>query len=297
MRDIRLKMECRSAVFHGPNYFLPECADCGVATIHDLSIFRYPETHPIERIKQFEKLFHSTLQRAQHLITDTEAIRQEVIAMFSWPADRITAVHLGVADSFRPLSPEGAGQVLGQYGLSHGAYCLCVSTIEPRKKIDALLGVYARLPVEMRRYYPLILVGSVGWKSEEVHRQIEQACAEGWLKYYGFVPEQDLPVLYAGARLFIYPSSYEGFGLPVLEAMASGVPVVTSNSSSLPEVAGGAALLIDPDDVDMLADNVHRGLTDEVWRATASSHGLAVAGRFTWNRCVEETVKVYGRLC
>ena len=105
-----------------------------------------------------------------------------------------------------------------------------------------------------------------------------------------------MPVLYAGARLFVYPSNYEGFGLPVLEAMASGVPVITSDSSSLPEVAGGAALLVDPDDGDSLAVCVQRGLTDEEWRASAATHGLAVAGRFTWNRCVEETVKVYSRL-
>jgi alpha-1,3-rhamnosyl/mannosyltransferase len=184
-------------------------------------------------------------------------------------------------------------QVLQQYALEHGNYSLCVSTIEPRKKIDALLDAYSCLPHDLRRRYPLVLIGSVGWKCEALHQRIERCCAEGWVNYFGYVPEADLPVLYAGARLFVYPSNYEGFGLPVLEAMASGVPVVTSDCSSLPEVAGGAALLVDPDEVDSLADCVQRGLTDEEWRLSASSHGLNVASRFTWDRCVEETVQVY----
>jgi glycosyltransferase involved in cell wall biosynthesis len=136
------------------------------------------------------------------------------------------------------------------YGLSHGSYSLCVTTIEPRKRIDSLLAAYARLPEKLRVVYPLILVGGKGWRSEHLHQAIDAAANAGWLHYLGFVPEDDLPALYAGARLFVYPSSYEGFGLPVIEAMASGVPVVTSNRSCLPEIASGAAKLVDPDDVE-----------------------------------------------
>jgi glycosyltransferase involved in cell wall biosynthesis len=138
-----------------------------------------------------------------------------------------------------------------------------------------------------------VLVGGRGWLSEKLHASIDRYQAEGWLRYLGFVPDEDLPALYAGARMFAFPSVYEGFGLPVLEALASGIPVVTSNRSSLPEVAGGAALLINPDDVDALREGIHKALEDDPWRATARALGLQVASAHTWERCTEQTLAVY----
>jgi alpha-1,3-rhamnosyl/mannosyltransferase len=182
---------------------------------------------------------------------------------------------------------------LAKYGLRHGGYALCVSTLEPRKKIAHLLQAYQCLPQRLREQTPLILIGSRGWLSEQLQQEIERLAQQGWLRYLGFVPEADLPALYAGARTFIYPSSYEGFGLPVLEAMASGVPVVTSNRSSLPEVTKGAALLVDPDDIDALSRSIEAGLSDQPWRDGAIASGLAVAQGFTWDRCIEQTVHVY----
>lgn len=293
LRDQRLKLQCRDRLFHGPNYFLPAYSGNGVATIHDLSVFRFPETHPVERIKQFEACFMATLGKASHLITDTEAIRREVIETFSWPEERITAIPLGVADSYRPHSPQEFSGILAGYGLEHGSYSLCVSTIEPRKKIDCLLSAYGRLPAAVRTRYPLVLVGSTGWNSDDLHKQIKRCCAEGWLRYLGFVPEESLPVLYAGARLFVYPSIYEGFGLPVIEAMASGVPVITSTDPALLEVAGASALTVDPEDDGALLQAITRGLEDFDWRVKAAEAGLLRAGQFTWSRCVEQTVQVY----
>ena len=165
--------------------------------------------------------------------------------------------------------------------------------MEPRKKIDRLLSAYRLLPQAVRQLYPLILVGSSGWLSEALLAEVARLSSQGWLKYLGFVPQSDLPALYAGARAFVYPSVYEGFGLPVLEAMASGVPVVASPFTSLPEVTRGAALLVDPDDVDALTSAVHRSLVDENWRQTAITSGLAVAQTFSWDRCADQTIKVY----
>ena len=293
LKEWRLKLQCRGRLFHGPNYFLPACADIGVATIHDLSVFRFPETHPAERIRQFETHFQATLARAAHLITDTEAIRREVMRTFAWPAERITAVPLGVSDSYRPHIADETVGVLSHYGLGHGGYCLCVSTIEPRKKIDDLLTAYGRLPTDLLKRFPLVLIGSAGWQSEGVHQHIESCCAKGWVKYFGYVSETDLPILYACARLFVYPSSYEGFGLPVMEAMASGVPVVTSTDPALVELSGMAALQIEPDDNDALLQGVVRGLEDDAWQEKASWAGLQRAGQFTWERCIELTVQVY----
>jgi alpha-1,3-rhamnosyl/mannosyltransferase len=168
-----------------------------------------------------------------------------------------------------------------------------VSTIEPRKLIDKLLAAYARLPEKMQLAYPLVLVGGVGWRSEHLHQAIKAGQSAGWLHYLGFVEEDDLTELYAGARLFVYPSSYEGFGLPVVEAMASGVPVVSSDRSCLQEITSGAAKLVNPDDVDMLRDSIEEALIDTVWRQEAIDKGLQVAALYSWDECIRRTVSVY----
>lgn len=296
LKERLLKWDCRGQVFHGPNYFLPACADIGVATVHDLSVFKFPETHPVARIKQFEREFYLSMSRAAHLITDSEATRQEVIGFLGWSSEKITTVPLGVSPQFAPASAPELAPCLRRYGLTFGAYALCVSTLEPRKKISNLLQAYLCLPQRVREQYPLVLIGSSGWLSESLHQDIKRLSLQGWLHYLGFVPESDLPALYAGARSFIYPSIYEGFGLPVLEAMASGVPVVASNRTSLPEVTQGAALLTDPDDIDALAVCIQRSLSDKPWRATTATTGLAIAQEFSWERCVEHTVRVYESL-
>lgn len=286
-------LACRGHVFHGPNFFIPEIADVGVATVHDLSIFKYPETHPTSRLREFEMHFKASMARAAHLITDSEATRQEVIAFLGWSERNITAVPLGVSPTFQQMDAATVAPVMARYGLSYKSYCLCVSTLEPRKKIVELLRAYQCLPEALRTRYPLVLVGGAGWLSEQLHADIDRLSAQCWLKYLGFILEQDLPALYAGARSFVYPSIYEGFGLPVLEAMASGVPVVASAFTSLPEVTQGAAQLVDPDDIDALAEALAISLCDETWCAAAIAQGRLVAASYSWERCIEQTVNVY----
>ncbi|KAF1018166.1 MAG: glycosyltransferase family 1 protein [Burkholderia sp.] len=285
----------RGHCFHSPNYFLPQGVRDGIVTIHDLSIFKYPETHPRERIEHFRINFDDSLKRAVHLITDSEAMRSEVATFFGWPEQKITAIPLGVPRGFRPSAEPDISPVLARYGLAYGRYALCVATLEPRKGIDSLIDAYGDLPSELRLACPLMLAGVRGWLSDDLMTRIRLAADENWLHYLGYVPEADLPMLYSGARAFCFPSRYEGFGLPVLEAMASGVPTLTSNASSLPEVAGGAAWLVEPDDRDALRDGLARVLTDEAWRATAARRGLAVAAEATWERCALHTLDVYRR--
>lgn len=294
-KDWYWQQACRGEVFHAPNYFLPHYAENGVVTVHDLSVFKFPETHPVERVKQFETLFRQTLDIATHLITDSEATRLEVMDFFAWPAERITSVHLGVSSDFTLRSADDLVPALIRFGLRPGGYALCVSTIEPRKRIDALLDAYAKLPDGLRKSYPLVLVGGKGWRSEHLHELIDRGQHAGWLHYLGFVPEADLPALYAGARVFAYPSIYEGFGLPVVEAMASGVPVVISDRSCLPEVAAGAACLVNPDDIDTMTAGLEMGLVDTEWRDTAIACGLQVAARYDWSECAKQTAAVYGK--
>ncbi|MFM0608135.1 glycosyltransferase family 1 protein [Paraburkholderia sediminicola] len=290
-----LKKQMRGAVFHAPNYFLPDCVESGIVTVHDLSVFKYPETHPIQRRRHFEVGFASTLARAAHIITDSEAIRLEVADFFGWSLDKITAIPLGVNEEFRPRVESELAESLRDRGLSFGNYSLCVSTLEPRKRVDQLVRTYGRLPVTLRQRFPLVLAGSSGWLSEDLQVEVKRGEQEGWLRYLGFVPEAQLPYLYAGARAFFFPSAYEGFGLPVLEALASGVPTLTSNCSSLPEVAGGAAWLVQPDDSDALMDGIEHVLLDESWRAAAIDRGLRVAGQRNWGACASRTLELCRR--
>ncbi|ASL48449.1 Glycogen synthase [Burkholderia sp. AD24] len=287
-----LGKQMRGAVFHAPNYFLPNCVDSGIVTVHDLSVFKYPETHPLQRRRHFEAGFASTLARAAHIITDSEAIRLEVADFFGWPLDRITAIPLGVSEAFRPRVESELAEFLRNRGLVFNNYSLCVSTLEPRKRVDQLVRAYGRLPLAWRQRFPLVLAGSSGWLSEDLQIEVKRGEEEGWLRYLGFVPEAELPELYAGARAFFFPSAYEGFGLPVLEALASGVPTLTSNCSSLPEVASGAAWLVQPDDADALLDGIEHVLLDEAWRAAAVERGLRVAGQLNWAACASRTLEL-----
>lgn len=281
------------ALYHGPNFFLPPYAGPSIATFHDLSPFTWTECHAPQRVRYWQKEMRKTLDRASVLVTDSEYTRHELAAYFGWPIERIHAVPLASSAEFCVRRYEDLWLPLARYGLAPGNYSLFVGTIEPRKNIDTLLDAYGRLPVAIRSRWPLILTGYQGWRNEQIRQRIEQAEAEGWARYLGFVPASDLPLLFSGARLFTFPSLYEGFGLPVLEAMSSGVPVVCSNSSSLPEVAGKAALMSEPLDVETLTDNLRRGLEDEHWRSSAIDEGLSHSAMFSWQRCASETIAVY----
>lgn len=284
---------CPDHLYHSPNFFLPPTDGRTVATIHDLSNFKYPETHPAARRKLFDLEMGRTLRHASHLITPSETTRHEVAEYFSWPEERITAILHGVHAGFRPRAPEELAPLLARHGLEPGGYSLCVSTLEPRKRILELLTAFQALPPGLRRRYPLVLVGSAGWLNESIYAKIEIGQREGWGKYLGFVPEDDLANLYAGAQAFLYPSVYEGYGLPVVEAMASGVPVLTSDKSCLPEVSGGAAWLVDPDNHEELRDGIAKVLSDDPWRETTRLRGLAVSRERTWEHSVQETLRVY----
>lgn len=283
-------------IYHSPNYYLPPFAGRSVATFHDLSPFTWSHCHAPQIARYLQKELKVTLERADALITDSHFTRQELADYFAWPIERIHAVPLASSPEFHPRSVQEMRETLTRHGLQAGGYSLFVGTIEPRKNIETLLDAYSRLPLALRQRWPLILTGYHGWRSEAIHARIAQAQQQGWARYLGFVASQDLPLLYAGARLFAFPSHYEGFGLPVLEAMSSGVPVVCSNSSSLPEVAGSAALMCAPDDVEALSALLQRGLEDEGWRTTAVNQGLLHAAGFSWERCAQATVEVYHKL-
>ncbi len=284
---------CDDYLYHGPNFFLPKFAGRRVATFHDLSPFKWAQCLSPLRARYLQKELVITLKRADALITDSAYTRLELAEYFSWPLERIYSVSLASGRQFHPRDAEQVRPMLARHGLAYGRYTLFVGTIEPRKNLVTLLDAYSRLPLSLRSATPLVLCGYQGWQSESLHARIQQAESEGWARYLGFTAAEDLPLLFAGAGLFAFPSYYEGFGLPVLEAMSSGVPVVCSNSTSLPEVAGNLALMCEPDDVEQFTQLLRRGLTDIEWRQAAIAKGLQHAAQYTWSRCAEETLAVY----
>jgi len=185
---------------------------------------------------------------------------------------------------------------LARFGLVPGEYVLSVGTLEPRKNLPALFAAHAGLPEALRQRFPLVVAGMRGWHQAEALNASSAAMARGELRLLGYVPDAAVPDLYAGAAAFAYPSRYEGFGLPPLEAMASGVPVITSNRTSLPEVVGSAGLMVDPDDVDGLREGLRRLLEDRVFAATLGEAGRLRSRSFSWERCARETQAVYAKV-
>lgn len=283
-------------IFHSPNYALPWFPGKSVSTIHDMSCFRHPEYHPQERVDHMRRIFPQILKSADLFITDSEFSKSELVTLCNVDPDRVVTTYLGKDEQFQPRAADACAQALEQLGLTYGTYTLTVGTIEPRKNLGVLLDAYAALPEALRNAYPLVIAGGYGWKSEDIHRKIAEYAAAGWVKYLSYVPEEVLPLLYSGARAFAYISHYEGFGLPVLEAMASGVPVITSQVASIPEVGGGAVEYIQPDDLDAVRDALCRVLEDADLRADLIKRGLQQAARFSWDQTVIQTLDAYRRI-
>lgn len=285
----------KNYLLHTPNYILMPFSGVAVTTVHDLSYVHYPEHHPAERIAFMQRQMPKSLEQAKLIITDSEFVRQELIELLNVDPHRIQTVALGVSESFHPRQSEEVVSTLWRHDLADKAYLLIVATLEPRKNLLRLIEAYSHLSAAIRQSHPLVIAGAQGWLTEALERRLAPLKRNGEVKQLGYLLQEELPLIYSGAHAFAFPSLYEGFGLPVLEAMASGIPTLTSNRSSLPEVAGDAALLVDPEDVDALTAGLERLLTDSDWRAAAIERGLRQASRFSWTRCVDETVAVYER--
>lgn len=272
---------------------MPKFVGPKVVTIHDLSPYTFPDCHPKGRVAGLRAEIENSIATSAAVITDSEFTRQELASYFGHPLDRIHAVPLAANHQFYPRTADEVGSVLKEFGIRFQGYSLFVGTIEPRKNLDTLLAAYEVLPTKLRDMWPLVIIGYKGWKSDATRKKIDAGVSKGWIRYLGFVAENQLPLLYAAAKLFIFPSRYEGFGLPVLEAMASGVPVICTDSSSLPEVADGCALLFNANDQKALTEHLMRAFEDADWRAQASIKGLSRANEMTWLACAQNTIKVY----
>lgn len=283
----------RFDIYHEPN-ILPLPFDAPtVVTVHDLSWIRFPQMHPIERVRAMDKYFEPGLRRASLILTDSEFVRGELMEVFGIEAERVRAIPLGVEPLFRPQSANETLPVLGNYGLVHGQYLLTVGTLEPRKNLQVALRAFMQLPSALRQCYPLVVVGMKGWHNSELEGQMAPLIRAGEIRLLGYLSREDLATVIAGALTLIYPSVYEGFGLPPLEAMACGIPVIASNVSSLPEVVGDTGLLIDPHNAEAVAQAIQTLVLDADLRCDLSLKALARSKEFTWDRCVAQTIDAY----
>lgn len=280
-------------IFHSPNYYLPPRVPHCVATFHDLSVFHWPQFHPAGRVHLMQKELRNTVSRASVLITDSYYTKRELAEFFGVIPDKIVVAPLAYNRDFHPRSSAEVEFTLNKYNLKSRQFYLYTGTIEPRKNILTLLNAYDRLPAVVKKNFPLVISGYKGWESEELFRLFNKGEREGWLKYLGFVPGKDLPFLYSAATSFLFPSIYEGFGLPVLEAMASGTPVICSNATSLPEVVGEAALMHEPEDVVKLTSCIQMIIDDAETKQSMSEKGLVQAKKFSWSVCADKTIEAY----
>jgi glycosyltransferase involved in cell wall biosynthesis len=262
-----------------------------VATVADFSFAHFPEWHSKEKIQYFQKHFWKKIKRADRIIFISDFIKQEAIQLFGFPPEKLSRIYLGFnQEVFRIYPREDLVSIKNRYSLPEN-FILFVGSIEPRKNLRNLILAYLELDESLRKEFKLVLVGFKGWKNEEIMSLIQKM--KGDIFYIGYVPEEDLGKFYNLARVFVYPSFYEGFGLPPLEAMASGCPVIASLAASLPEVCADAAGYVNPHDVSSIAKGIHQFLTQEELRKEMKTKGLVRAKLFSWEKSAVEHLLVF----
>jgi len=261
-----------------------------VLTVHDLTPLTHPALHLPATVDYFTRTLVAGLGRVGRIVADSKATADAIADRSPGACEKTHVVPLGVDAHFGVRRQEATESTLRPLGLSHHAYVLYVGSIEPRKNLVRAIDAYADSTI--RGAWPFVIAGSRRWGSDAVLDRADAPDIAGHVRFLDYVADDDLPALYSGARFFVYPSLAEGFGLPVLEAMACGTPVLTCSSSSLPEVVGEAALLADPDDTVALRDAMNRLAGDAALRDTLGARGIARARTFTWDRTACETMRL-----
>jgi glycosyltransferase involved in cell wall biosynthesis len=283
-------------LLHSPDFIPPMHRNCrSVITIHDLAFLLYPHFLTRESARYYGQI-DQAVGSTDHIIAVSHSTKQDIIRLLGVSERKITVIHEAANEIYRPIDEQTARRFVAEnYGIDCD-YILFVSTVEPRKNLPTLLQAYRKLRDGYKREEKLVLAGQRGWLAEQVFATVEELELSDDVHFLGRVSSESLLHLYNAARLLVHPSFYEGFGLPPLEAMTCGTPVVASKVSSLPEVVGDAAVLIDPNDVDELTVAIHRLLTDKGYYDCMAAKGFKRAAKFSWQRAAKETLAVYHRV-
>ncbi|MCB0016737.1 MAG: glycosyltransferase family 4 protein [Anaerolineales bacterium] len=287
----------RIDLFHSPDFVLPPVAGRipTLLTVHDLSFIHYPQAYTETLVNYLNKVVPWSVGRASHILADSEATKVDLIDLWAVPADKITVLLSGVDEVFRPVTDERRlRQVRARYGLGEAPYLLAVGTVQPRKNYQMLIRAFR--PVAANWPHNLVIAGGKGWLYDDILAEVEAQGLADRVIFTGFVDDGDLPALYTSATLSLMPSLYEGFGIPLLEAMACGVPIMAANVSSLPEVAGEAGLLLPPADETAWSGAIHRLLLSRERRLEMVAAGFHQARTFTWRRAARQLLTIYDNL-
>ena len=290
----RKAVESEIDVLHGPAFLIPtrRSAVTKVVTIHDLVAFTLPETIPRKYALYMRWLIRRAVRHADRVITDSENARGEIVRILHTDPHRVTAIALGVSPRFHPATPQEVGELRAELGLER-PYLLSLGNLEPRKNLRGLLKAFRLVRQRHPGPLELVIAGRFAWLSRPLIADLANNELADSVRTTGFVNAEKLPALYSGAEAFVFPTFGEGFGLPVLEAMACGAPVVASGISSILEVAGEAAILVDPYSPESIAQGIHEVLDSAEGRDSIVRRGLEHAGRFHWEKTARETLAVY----
>lgn len=277
-------------IYWEPNYICLNHQGVCVPTVHDLSHLLCPQFHPRERVKYLEAELPITLARANHVIVVSEFTKQSVMQHFDLDEQQITVVPPSVKSEYYPRSAAQCAQLKKRLSLPEN-FLLFVGTLEPRKNLQGLLLAYKLLPADLRSQYPLVLSGKKGWLLEEIEQVLQPMLDSGEVIWVGYTKSEDLPALYSAATAFTYVSHFEGFGMPIAEAMASGTAVVASDSTAMKEAAGGAVCAVSPHSIESIAQGISKVLLDSEYRKQCEQKGLEVSGKRSWKSSKQLLVK------
>ena len=283
----------KNYIYWGGNYSLPIWHFSKVVTVHDLSHIHYPECHTKKSVRHLNHVLPKAIKRASAIVAVSYATAKDVTNHFDLKNKQPFIVPPSISRLFHPYQSEQKQQIKEKYQLPE-QFILSVGTLEPRKNLTRLLDAYLRLSISQQKQYPLILVGSSGWKSKQLDDKIKYLEKQKSIRWLGYIPTDDLAILYSSARLFVYISLFEGFGMPVLEAMASGTAVITSNCSSMPEVAQQTgAYLVDPEKIDDITRALVTLLENKNAREQLEKQGMLIASESSWDKNTQKLIQVF----
>ncbi len=281
-------------LYHSTDFTLPPVRRARtLLQVHDLSFLRTPQYAEPSLQRYLQQVVPRSVRRADLVLADSQHTKKDIVALLGIPSERVMVILGGTESRFQRVTDEARlEQVRQRYGLSH-PFILGLGTLEPRKNLAGLISAYGILRARQAIPHELVIGGRKGWLYQGIFDRVAELGLEQQVRFLGFVADEDLPALYTLADVFAFPSFYEGFGIPILEAMACGTPVVASNASSLPEVVGEAGLMVSPEDTEALAQALGQALQDTPLRRTLISRGYEQARRFTWERAAGQLLMAY----